>query len=359
LELKRDFKIITRHDRRILRDLLPLKKPLSVFIEPTNMCNFRCTPCVHGQEKTRNDLKPFAHMDIDLFKKVIGEIKRWDGDKLRLLRLAVLGEPLLHPQMTDMIRIAKEAEVAERVDTFTNGSLLTENISKKIVQYKLDYIRFSIYSVLNDRHKEVTQSNYDINKIYNNIKNLRRIRDYYNSAKPYILVKMFDTYSKENDVFLGMYKDVADEVGFEKVHDATKYSGYDLIKSYYKNEKNEEMTRSHYQKGLNNHIACPRPFMALVVNNIGDVLMCTHDAPKATRVGNVKNNSLEEIWNGQELYKFRKMQLLGHQHENILCRNCDWYKLFPAEDNVDGFPLEKLIPEGAGFCDSLHQTKGS
>jgi radical SAM protein with 4Fe4S-binding SPASM domain len=284
-------------------------------------------------------------MNLDLFKKIVTELRNWEGDKLRLLRLAVLGEPFLHPHILEMIRIAKEAEVSDKVDTFSNGSLLTEEMSNKIVDYGLDYIRFSIYSVINERHKEVTKSNCDINTIYNNIRKLRIIRDGKKKTKPYIFVKMFDTYGKENDIFFRMYKDVADEVGLEKVHNATKYSGYDLIKAYYKDKKFEEMTKRDYRNGLHNHIACPRPFMALVISSMGDVVMCTHDAPRATKVGDVKVNTLEEIWNSKELFEFRKMHLLGRKHENLLCRNCDWYKLFPIEDNVDGVPVEKFAPK--------------
>lgn len=356
MDSNRDFKIITRHDRRILKDMLPLKKPLSVFIEPTNLCNFRCSPCVHGNEKTRNDLKPFKHMELDLFRKIISEIKGWEGGKLRLLRLAVLGEPFLHPRFTTMIKIAKDANVADRVDTFSNGSLLTEDVSSRIVDYGLDHIRFSIYSVDPERHREVTRSNCDIHAINDNIRKLRSIRDARKASKPFILVKMFDAFTAENDIFLNMYHDIADEVAFEKVHNATRYRGHDLVQAYYKNDALAAMTKADYRKGLHAHVACPRPFLALVISSMGDVLMCTHDAPRATKVGDVKDNTLEEIWNGRILFEFRKMHLMGNKHENLLCRNCDWYKLFPIEDNVDGFPIEKLMPEGVDWHDSLHKT---
>ena len=98
-------------------------------------------------------------------------------------------------------------------------------------------------------------------------------------------------------------------------------------------------------KSLNDFEVCPRPFMALVICSNGDVVMCTHDAPRATRIDNINNNFLKDIWNGSELYKFRKMLLTGNKHKNILCKNCEGYRLFPEEDKIDGFPLEKL-PKG-------------
>lgn len=345
MDKNKNFTIITKNKRRILKDMLPLGKPLAVFIEPTNFCNFRCTPCAHGQEKNRNDLKPFRHIDMDLYKKMIYELRDWDGERLSLLRLTALGEPLLHPDICEMIKIAKEADVTEKIDLFSNGSLLTEDICEKFVEYGLDAIRFSIYSVLDERHKEVTRNDVDINKIRDNIAMLRKIRDSKGVTKPYIFVKMFDTYSSENDKFIDMYKDIADEVGFEKVHDATKYNDSDLIGAYYKNSDDAQRTRDEFEKSLNNLKSCSRPFMALVICSGGDVVMCTHDAPRATKVGNANEKSLMEIWNSKELFEFRKMHLTGNKHENILCKNCEWFRLFPEEDSVDGFPVEEFKPK--------------
>ena len=342
-----NFTIINKEKRQVLRDLLPLEKPLALFIEPTNMCNFRCKPCAHGQEKNCEDLKPFMHLDFDLYEKMIIELKNWPGGKIKLLRLTALGEPFMNPRMSEMIKMAKEADIAERIDLFSNGSLLTEKVCQEIIESGLDHIRFSIYAAMPDHHVEVTQNSFSIQKIRENIATLRKLRDKAGRNKPFIQVKMFDTYSYENDVFIAMYKDIADEVGFEKVHDATKYNDSDLVGSYYKNPEDAKRTRDEFQKSLNDFKTCPRPFMAMVICANGDVVMCTHDAPRATKIANVRNNTLQEIWHGESLYKFRKMLLSGNKHENRLCKNCDWFRLFPPEDNVDGFPLEKLPGGGA------------
>ncbi|MBP2630521.1 MAG: Radical domain protein [Firmicutes bacterium] len=347
MDHNKNFTIITKEKRQILRELLPLKKPLALFIEPTNMCNFQCKPCAHGQEKNREDLKPFMHLDYDLYRRMINELKEWQGAKLKLLRLTALGEPFMNPKMCDMIRLAKKADIAERVDLFSNGSLLTKEICEDIVDSGLDHIRISIYAVLPDHHKDVTRNNISIQKIRENIAMLRQIRDQAKKTKPYIQIKMFDTYSYENDVFTAMYKDIADEFGFEKVHDATKYNDSDLVGSYYTNPDDANRTREEFANSLNDFKTCPRPFMAMVICANGDVVMCTHDAPRATKIASVKEQGLKEIWDGESLYKFRKMLLTGNKHENRLCKNCEWFRLFPPEDNVDGFPLNKLPGGGS------------
>lgn len=340
------YTIINKKDRRVLRDMLPLVKPLSIFIEPTNICNFRCVCCGHGNERNRNDLKPLMNMDPGLFNKMVVELRAWEGPKLSLLRLAVLGEPFVHPHMLEMIKTAKEADIAEKVDLFSNGSLMNEHISNGLVEYGLDAIRFSIYSVLPEKHKKVTQTNFDLNVIHRNIARLREIRDRKGFSKPYICVKMFDAYGEENDIFVKMYKDIADEVDFENVNDATLYNGTNLIGSFYKDKELEDKIRGRFYRNLHDHIACPRPFMALVISSNGSVLMCTHDYPRATKIGDANKNTLKEIWESRELFEFRKMHLTGNKDKNMLCRNCDWYRLFPPEDNVDGLSVDMFAPKG-------------
>lgn len=338
------FTIISQ-DRKPLREMLPLKKPLSLFVEPTNLCNFRCTPCVHGSENTRNDLKPLQNMEMNLFRKLIKELQEWKGPKLKLLRLAMLGEPFVNPEFCEMIHIAKEADVAERVDTFSNGSLITEKMSSQIIESGLDAIRFSIYAADNSRHLEVSKTNCTVESIRDNIKLLRSMRDALGKTKPYIFVKMFDTYSEENQKFFDLYQGVADEIGLEKVHNATNYSGNDLVQMYYKDQEKENLANLEYVNSLDkNRIACSRPFIAMVINNIGDCLMCTHDPAKGTKIGNAYESTLQELWTGTNMFNFRKMLLENRKHENQICAKCDWFQLFPEEDNVDGFPVEKLRP---------------
>jgi radical SAM protein with 4Fe4S-binding SPASM domain len=223
---------------------------------------------------------------------------------------------------------------------------MTHELAEKRVDAGLDYIRFSIYSVLDDRHKVVTQQNrFTPSDILKNITFLREIRDKKGSLTPYILVKMFDTYGPENDKFIEMYSYIADEVDFEKIHDATRYKENDLVGAYYDDEDAIRRTREEYRKNLGSHIACPRPFIALCVDSLGNVLMCTHDAPRYTKIANLNDTTIWNVWHGNALFEFRKMQLENRKYENKLCRNCDWYKLFPMEDNVDNFPIEKLAPQ--------------
>ncbi len=131
----------------------------------------------------------------------------------------------------------------------------------------------------------------------------------------------------------------------EKVHNATNYSGNDLVKMYYGDAGKEQQAHREYDASLDKaRVACPRPFMSMVINNIGDCLMCTHDPAKGTRIGNAYESTLPELWNGESMFEFRRMLLEDRRSENRVCARCDWFQLFPPEDDVDGFPVERLRP---------------
>ncbi len=335
------FNIISQ-ERQNLLSLLPLKKPLSMFIETTNICNFRCSVCIQGAEETRKDLAPFKHMDFSDFKKIIEDIKSWNGPKLKLLRLAFHGEPFMQKDFAKFAKFAVDSQVAEKIDTFSNASLMDKEQANAILESGIDAIRFSIYSVINDRHKEVTRRDVPVEAIRDNILYLKEERYRRGLDKPFIFVKAFDNYNEENDLFFSMYKDIADKVDLEKVHNATKYKDIDLMGKYYKNSDVKEQNKENFSSNLHNFIACPRPFMSMVVNVHGNCLMCTLDAPSYTKIGNIHEKHLQEIWSGKEAFEFRKLQLEGNKEQNSLCRACDWFKLFPVEDCVDSFPVERL-----------------
>lgn len=63
--------------------------------------------------------------------------------KLKMLRFADLGEPLLHRNIAEMIACAKEANIAESVDSVTNGALLTPELSDALIEAGLDRLRIS------------------------------------------------------------------------------------------------------------------------------------------------------------------------------------------------------------------------
>jgi len=74
--------------------------PFVLRIEPCNVCNLRCPLCLCGN---RRDTRPKGMMALDDFRQVLERTSKW----AMITRLDGLGEPTQHPQIFELVRIAK------------------------------------------------------------------------------------------------------------------------------------------------------------------------------------------------------------------------------------------------------------
>lgn len=320
-------------NRQPLEKIIPLEMPLSLYIEPTNLCNFKCIMCPLSFPDYRKIVDYSGNLSMDLYTKIINDIKKMG--KLKSLKLYCDGEPLLNKNIVKMVRLAKKNEISERIEITTNGSLLKKDISVELIESGLDYLRISIPSVIEKRKFEITQSKISFNQIFNNIKNFRHLRDKLGCKLPFIYVKMIDTFGPENKIFRNMYQGIADEVFIEP---PMNWDGQkNFIGNLYTNKRTKK-TLFPPLKVVKK--VCPFHFYSLVIKCNGDVVACCVDWSKGTKIGNVKEKSLSEIWTGEHLREFRKMHLEGQRAENESCRNCTF--LYTSPDNIDNLPDRKI-----------------
>jgi radical SAM protein with 4Fe4S-binding SPASM domain len=326
--------------RSKLIDILPLKMPLGLNVEPTNMCNFRCVQCALSLKEFNEIVGKRRYLSMNLYKKIVKDIKSMG--KLNNLNLYGDGEPLLHPDIVEMIKIAKKYDIANAITITTNASLLTNDLSNNLINSGLDYLRISVYSIYDNQFKKITQTKYNADLIYNNVARLFKNRMKKNKTTPFIYVKMIDTYGKENEEFLSKYSSISDEVNIETPMNWTGYKNIDLIGKIDKNHQTNTKTLEGYygKQNISNYKRiCTTPFLSLTIKSDGDVCVCIVDWNRGTKVGNIARSSLSEIWYGKKLREFRKMQIEGRRHENESCKNCDFIHCNP--DNMDNFTSEK------------------
>lgn len=261
------------------------------------------------------------------------------GGGLKVLRFYLMGEPLLNPHIAEMIKRACDMNLAERIELTTNGVFLSEEKSISLINSGLTYLRISISSVNQSRHEYITQTNISINKIYKNIERFKEIRDEQSERKPFLYIKMIDSLNdEENSRFLQMYQHLGDEVVIEKPMNWDNYDDHDLLQAVYTNKENptfDLQAMYPYPKSV-----CPFPFYTLAIAVNGDVSLCCVDWNKATRIGNVFENTLKSIWNGDNLRNFRSMHISNKRIINPSCRDCSF--LFTTPDNIDNMPESKI-----------------
>ena len=77
-------------------------RPFVIVLEATNNCNLKCIMCAHPNMKREK-----GYMSLDLFKSIINTNKNF----IRRLDLHMLGEPLLHNDISMMVKYAKDNNV--------------------------------------------------------------------------------------------------------------------------------------------------------------------------------------------------------------------------------------------------------
>ena len=86
-----------------------------MYLEITNVCNLRCAFCPGTQ-------RPRRFMTPEEFRQLATRLRPYGT----YLMLHVMGEPLLHPQLAELLDIAGELDF--RVCLVTNGTLLPRQL---------------------------------------------------------------------------------------------------------------------------------------------------------------------------------------------------------------------------------------
>ena len=194
-------------EHKDLNELLPLATPLTLVVEMGDKCNFKCRFC-YNSKREENSGNFFS---IELFKKIISELAMF-GEPIDTFRITGDVEPLLHPQFTDFIKIAKQSGNVKYVRMSTNASLLTPELSRDIIESGMDIIQISINGMDNDHYKYVTNTDVDFETIKRNIEYLHSIK-----RQAHIHIKCIgDMFSEEQrHEFMKVFKPMSDSINIE------------------------------------------------------------------------------------------------------------------------------------------------
>ena len=287
-----------------LKDRVPLPAPLVVYLEPTNICQFKCPWCPVVLPKFRDVVGREMLMNLTLFERAVQQLKGWKG--VKAIRLFGFGEPLLHPNIDLMMRMA--TAISDRVEMTTNAVSLSSFISQSMIDSGLHYLRVSAYPTM-PLWREVRDR----------VRILREMRDQQQKSSPFICVKVFEP--SEMDWLKREYEGIADDFWCEGFHSI----GSDLIPN---------------PPATGDKVACPFPFYMLVVKVNGTVLACPIAWERSVTVGDVRKESLRAIWAGDKLRTLQRDHLAGKRACYSACVSCD--TLYCCGDSVDGLTVEEF-----------------
>lgn len=283
------------------------KFPREVHIENTNSCNSKCIMCPH-EKMTRKR----GFMDFDFFKRLIDECsEKWQVEEVHLHGF---GESLLEKNFHLKVAYAKKKGI-KSIYIVTNGSLLSKEISRKLILAGLDKIKISFYGATKRTYERVHVGlNFD--KVVQNILDLFKERDETGRNNPSIYLQFLP--QKENmherELFRKKWSELIDESRGDSLLEYQLHN-YGLGKKY-------NVISTHARRKT-----CLLPFDTIQILWNGDVVPCCFDFNADMVVTNVRNKSIEEAWNSKAFKKFRYLHKNNQIHKIPLCAKCDQCQL--------------------------------
>ena len=314
--------------REPLREVLPLDTPYLIQMFPVYGCNFRCGYCLHALDRRQHGyISEVPFMDMGLYRKCIDDMRGF-GQKLKMLRFAAIGEPLLHPNIAEMVRYAKQADIAQSVDIVTNGSLLTYELSDQLIDAGLDRLRISVEGLSAEDYAAHAHADIDFDRF------VEQIRYFYeHSRRTHVYIKIIDYMvqaPQARERFFEIFQPVCHSIAIEHLTPTIEEIDYEKLSG------GMETGKPQNGEALLDAQVCPQGFYMMQINPDGKVAPCCSMKYPAI-LGDASKQSVSEIWRGAAFNRFRVQMLRSREQAGTVCRDCKLYlyDLHP-EDVLDG-----------------------
>lgn len=258
-----------------------------VRIENSSACNYRCNFCPYPTELF---YRKKEIMSNDIFEKLVLKIKQ-QAPQINKITISGLGEPFLDKDIYHKFKFAKSMGYTTIV--LTNGSIIDRD---KFEEEYLDIMRISLHTLNSDKYKELTGGSLD--NLINNIEYLK---------------------TKDIQIFLNCVMEEIDEKDIKNIVDT--YSGkVDVLEIWKPHNWANLYTYRQSEKVVR---TCGRPFAGpLQVDANGFVKLCCFDTNGELYIGNLVENSLEEIYDGELYQKYSRAHQTGDL-TGLICDDCD------------------------------------
>jgi MoaA/NifB/PqqE/SkfB family radical SAM enzyme len=351
--------------------------PLCLDIEIAAVCDLACPFCFR-----QSIITPDKLMKFDDYVRIIEQASELN---IPSIKLNWRGEPLLHPQIDKMIRIAKSLGILEVIIN-TNATQLDRATSIKLINAGLDRMIYSFDGGSKRTYEKMRPGRFKTNSFEDVLKNIyafSEIRDELGAFWPRTQIQMIVTEETKNEQqdFIDLFKDKVDYVSVkpytERGGSLTEVSAETRNRveeaKLKLNLKGEVEIRWDIEGNLflaTGRVPCEQPFQRLMITYDGVVSMCCYDWGSSYPVGYVldrsfsgsndviqveravesgkrgfelmknarrtvsqnviplKVESLKEIWTGKEIERVRKAQVRNRAKDISICAGCKFKETY-------------------------------
>ncbi len=271
--------------------------PPCLQIEPTSVCNYRCGFCYQTDEDfTRKGEGHMGMMNLETFKKIVDQAV----GQCEAVTLASRGEPLLHPQINEMLSYLSGKFLALKINT--NASLLDERKCHALLGAGINTIVFSADAASEPSYSDFRVGGH-LDRVLKNIELFNTIRD-----KQYHHIR---TITRVSGVKVPGTPDIEEmEKFWGKLVDQVAFVEYNPWEKVYVHPMNQIQT------------PCSDLWRRMFVWWDGKVNPCDVDYKSTLCVGSVHSHSLSEIWRSSSYQKLREKHVENARSSQSPCNRC-------------------------------------
>lgn len=283
--------------------------PEYIGLEVTNVCNFSCEFCPQN-DSNHHSYVPKTYLNEDYCRLYLQKV-RDAGIKTNLIHWTLDGEPFMNKCFYKLAWIGVEynftnAFFASNGTMCTQDNLLKFPLNKCHITLTIDYCNDE-QMFENTRGKKGSWK-----KIKNNIesilndKRLNNVNIYLTDISSYIIKDKEELKRRFN-----LLKNIFPKSKRISYHTRAFHNATGIVKSNRKFDENKK------------YYLCPYPWTTLRIASNGDVVACCRDLRHKTVLGNLKEDDLFKIWNGENMQNFRKALIDKEPFRNKACAGCD------------------------------------
>jgi len=280
--------------------------PLTVTIELLNRCNLTCVMCY-----TENHRLPKATLTLDEIQRIFDETSEHDGPAVLL---GMGSEAMIYKDIGEVLDIAKDSQV---MDLFflTNGTLLNEKIAERLVDSGVARVMISLDAVTPETFEKIRGKN-QLAMIEKNVEKLLEIRDRKGSELPVVRLSFCvqPLNAHEREAFEEKWKGKVDFLDFQVLQD------FSMVDQMGGDEMLDDQTRQAIDAMTKEEAFCHHFFGYLNIWSNGDITPCCTYYGKNLVFGNIRETTLAEVWNGENMEALRRQFLSGKINDN--CKVC-------------------------------------
>ena len=296
--------------------LLTPDLPPRIIMDLRTDCNLKCPMCVvHGSTDDPR-LKAWLRRDMDLEKasRILDEVM----SAKPMIMPSLWSEPLLARNFKAHVRNVKDRGLTLAANT--NGLTLTEDLARFLVEMKVDAIAISIDATTKETLKKVRGID-KLAKIHAAVDRMIAARGDNMLPRIGVSFTIQPDNAHEREAFVEYW---AQRVDFVRVGELFENGHFPNVKT----------------KGPRK--PCPALYSTMAIHANGDVSLCCIDGFGETNVGNVFEEGVRAVWNGDKLNQVRKWHEEGEWEKVPFCKDCERWMSYGFEEEIrDGLLIRK------------------